>query len=62
MRVVFSYEKLFDIDDVYNVQNDRVWAPSGVEVNKSDGVKAKRKFPTKGHGLGSVHVRKVSPH
>ena len=47
MRILFSDEKLFDIDDVYNVQNDRVWAPSRVEANECGGIKMKRKFPQK---------------
>ena len=45
MRILFSDEKLFDIDGVYNVQNDRVWAPSRVEANEGGGIKMKRKFP-----------------
>ena len=47
MRILFSDEKLFDIDGVYNVQNDRVWAPSRVEANECGGIKMKRKFPQK---------------
>ena len=31
MKILFSDEKYFDIDDVYNFQNDRVWA-----VNRPD--------------------------
>ena len=41
MRILFFDEKLFDIDGVYNVQNDRV------ETNKNDGVMRRRKFPEK---------------
>ena len=47
MRLLFSNEKLFDMGGVYNVQNDRVWAPSRVEANECDGIKMKRKFSQK---------------
>ena len=47
MRILFSDEKYFDIDGVYNVQNDRVWAPSRAEANERGGIKEKRKFPQK---------------
>lgn len=47
MKILFSDEKLFDIDGVYNVQNDRVWAPSRVEANEKGGIHQKRKFPQK---------------
>ena len=45
MPILFSDEKLFDINGVYNVQNDGVWAPSRVEANECGGIKMKRKFP-----------------
>ena len=51
MRILFSDEKLFDIDGVYNVQNDRIWAPSRVEANECDGIKMKRNFSPSGDGL-----------
>ena len=51
MPILFSDEKLFDIDGVYNVQNVRVWAPSHVEANECGGIKMKRKFPPSGDGL-----------
>lgn len=44
---LFSDEKLFDLDGVYNVQNDRIWAVSRQEGNKKGGIKKKTKFPTK---------------
>jgi inhibitor of nuclear factor kappa-B kinase subunit alpha len=47
MKILFSDEKLFDIDGVYNSQNDRVWAPNRAEANKKGGIKEKRKFPQK---------------
>ena len=47
MRILFSDEKMFDIDGVYNSQNDRVWAPSRTAANWRGGIRTKRKFPTK---------------
>ena len=34
MRVLFSDETLFDIDGVYNSQDDRVWAVDRADDNK----------------------------
>ena len=47
MKILFSDEKLFDIDGVYNSQNDRVWAVSRDEVDKQGGIKQTQKFPEK---------------
>ena len=47
MRVLFSEEKLFYIDSVYNVQNNHVWAPGRAETNNNGGVMPRRKFPQK---------------
>ena len=51
MPILFSQEKLFHIDGVYNVENDRVWIPSRVEANECGVIKMKRKFPPSNHGL-----------
>lgn len=45
MRILFTDEKRFDIDGVYNVQNDRIWAPSRKEADERGGIHQKRKFP-----------------
>jgi len=47
LRILFSDEKMFDIDGVYNAQNDRVWAVDRGEADKNGGKKEKRKFPQK---------------
>ena len=39
MKVLFSDEKLFDIDGVYNSQNDKVWAVTRGEADKQGGIK-----------------------
>jgi hypothetical protein len=36
---------MFDLDGMYNAQNDQIWAVSGSETDKSGGVKQKRNFP-----------------
>ena len=47
MRILFSDEKWFDIDGIYNSHNDRVWAVDRAEADKKGGIKQKRKFPQK---------------
>ena len=34
MRILFSDEKFFNIDDVYNSQNDRVWIVDCADADK----------------------------
>jgi len=46
-RVVFSDEKYFDLDGMYNAQNDRVWAATREEADKQGGQFRKSKFPVK---------------
>ena len=43
MKILFSDEKLFDIDGIYNSQNDRIPA----EADVKDGIREIRKFPLK---------------
>ena len=47
MRILFSDEKFFDIDGVYNSQNDRVRAVDRGGAGKKDGIKKREKFPQK---------------
>jgi hypothetical protein len=44
---LFTDEKYFDLDGVYNVQNDRIWAVNREEADKKGGVHEKTKFPVK---------------
>ncbi|CAM4837760.1 unnamed protein product [Rotaria magnacalcarata] len=44
---LFSDEKYFDLDGIYNVQNDRVWAISRTEADRQGAIHQKPKFPTK---------------
>ena len=61
MKILFLDEKLFDIDGIYNSQNDRIWAVSRVEADKRAGVKRKQKFPEKVMIWLSVCSKGVSP-
>ena len=47
MKILFSDEKMFDIDGVYNSQNDRIWAASRSDADRRNGVHQKRKIPAK---------------
>ena len=61
MKILFSDEKLFDIDGIYNSQNNRIWAVSRAEADKKGGVKQKRKFPEKVMVWLAVCSKGVSP-
>ncbi|CAF3331590.1 unnamed protein product [Rotaria socialis] len=47
LKILFSDEKMFDIDGIYNAQNDQVWAVDRGEADRNGGKKQKRKFPQK---------------
>ena len=47
MRILFSNEKMFDVDGIYNAQNQRIWANSRVETDERDDVQMRHKFPQK---------------
>ena len=38
MKILFSDEKLFDIDGIYNSQNDRIWAIDRAEADIRGGI------------------------
>ena len=44
LRILFSDEKFFDIDGVYNCQNERVWAINRADAAEKGGVLQKPKF------------------
>ena len=52
LRILFSDEKMFDFDGMYNAQNDRIWAVNREEADKRGGVQQKRKFAQKVMVLG----------
>ena len=47
MRILFSNEKFFGIDGVYNSQNDRVWAVDRADADEKGGIQQRRKSPQK---------------
>ena len=47
LKILFSDEKMFDIDGIYNAQNDRIWTVDREEADAKGGVCQKRKFPQK---------------
>ena len=61
LKFVFSDEKMFDIDGVYNSQNDRIWAVNRDEADANGGIKQVQKFPQKVMVWLGVCSRGVSP-
>ncbi|CAM4965267.1 unnamed protein product [Rotaria socialis] len=61
MKILFSDEKMFDIDGVYNSQNDRIWAVNRSEADIKGGTRQKRKFPQKVMVWLGVCSKGVSP-
>ena len=47
LRFLFSDEKIFDIDGVYNSQNEKIWAPSRADTDAKGGIKQIQIFPKK---------------
>ncbi|CAF3081974.1 unnamed protein product [Rotaria sp. Silwood2] len=47
LQILFSDEKMFDLDGMYNAQNDRIWASDRSKADVKGGVKQKQKFPQK---------------
>ena len=47
MKILFSDEKMFDIDRVYNSQNERIWAANRMKAGAKGGIKRRQKYPQK---------------
>ena len=47
MRILFSDEKMFDLDGIYNSQNGRIWAVNREEAKRRGGKKQQRKIAEK---------------
>ena len=45
LKILFSDEKIFDLNGMYNAQNDRIWSTNRNEGDKDGGIKQKQKFP-----------------
>ena len=61
MNILFSDEKVFDIDGVYNSQNDRIWAVNRATADTIGGIRRKRKFLQKVMVWLGVCSKGVSP-
>ena len=61
MRILFSDEKMFHLDCVYNSQNDRIWAVNREEANRRGGKKQQQKFLQKVMVWLAVCSEDVSP-
>ena len=61
MKILFSGEKLFDIDGVYNSENDQIWTVNLSEANKTGGIKQKKKFSQKVMVWFGVRSQGISP-
>ena len=51
MKILFSDEKMFDIDGIYNSQNDQIWAVNRSAADTKGDVGQKTKVSAKGYGL-----------
>jgi transposase len=47
LRILFSDEKIFDVNGLCNAQNERIWAINREEADMKGGAKKKQKFPQK---------------
>ena len=47
MRILFSDEKIFDLGDIYNCENDRIWTVNREEANLRGGKKQQGKIAEK---------------
>ena len=51
MRIHFSDEKMFDLDSIYNSENDHIWTVNRVEANWRGGKKTATKVCRKNDGI-----------
>ncbi|CAF2886452.1 unnamed protein product [Rotaria sp. Silwood2] len=61
MRILFSDEKMFDLDDIYNSRNQRIWAASRDEADEQGGTKMRQKFLQKFMVWPGVCSKGVTP-
>ena len=54
MTILFSDEKMFDLDGIYSSENDRIWAVNREEANRRGGKKTATKVSTKSYGIVSL--------
>ena len=61
VNILFSDEKLLDIEGVYNSHNDRIWAVNRAAVDAKGDIRRKRKFPQKAMVWLGVCSKGASP-
>ena len=47
MRILFSDEKMFELEGIYNSENARIWAVNREKANRRGEKKQQGKFPQK---------------
>ena len=57
MTIIFYHETMFDLDGIYNSENDRIWAVNTEEKNRRDGKKNRKESFHKSDGIVSRMVR-----
>ena len=57
MRILFPNEKMFDLDRIYNSQNDRIWTVDREEANQRGEKKTARKVCRKSDDKVSCMLR-----
>lgn len=61
LKILFSDAKMFDIDGIYNTQNDRIWTANREGADEKDGVRQKKTFAQRTMGWLAVCSKCVSP-
>ena len=61
MKIVFSDEKMFDLNGIYNSENDRIWVGNRKRANRRAGKKYQGKFAEKVMVWLSVCSESVEP-
>ena len=57
MTILFSNEKPFDLDGIYNSENNRIWVVNREEANRRGGKKTARKVCRKSDTMVSRMLR-----
>ena len=61
MRIVFSNEKMFALDGIYNNENDGIWAVNREKVNRGGGKKQQGKFAEKDSMISHMLRERCTP-
>ncbi|CAF1292173.1 unnamed protein product [Didymodactylos carnosus] len=61
MKILFSKEKMFDLNGMYNAENDRIWAINRAATDAKSGIKQQQQFPQKVMVWLDVCFKSVSP-